>query len=130
MNILYKYEIKHCQKKQSAYNADARSKRSGAEKMEDFVGIPYDDAVDAKLIELATSGDQEARLEIRNRYNTRLYLTAMAMLDSLEKAEQAVEATWEHAWKELHEFKHESLFLTWICRRLMKHIINNFLKSE
>ena len=98
--------------------------------MEEFIEIPYADTIDAQLIELAKLGDQNACFEIRKRYNTRLYLTAMAMLESLEKANQAVEHTWETAWQELHEFKHESLFLTWICRRLMKHIINNFLKTE
>ena len=98
--------------------------------MEDFVEIPYADTIDAKLIELATSGDQQACREIRNRYTPRLAMTAMAMLNSIEKADQAVEHTWEMAWKELHEFKHESLFITWICRRLIKHIINNFLNTE
>ena len=96
--------------------------------MEDLAEIRYADATDAKLSEFAMNGDQQAYREIRNRYNTRLSMTAIAMLNSLEKADQAVEHTWEAAWKELHEFKHESLFITWICRRLMKHIINNFLQ--
>ena len=90
----------------------------------------YACAVDDQLIELARAGDNEACLEIRNRYHNRLYQTAMAMLSSPEKARQSVEHTWRMAWEELHEFKGESLFLTWICRRLIAHIIKTFLKND
>ena len=89
----------------------------------------YAYTIDDELIALAKSGDDEACLEIRNRYHNRLYQTALAMLSSPEKARHAVEHIWQMAWKELHEFQGQSLFLTWICRRLIAYIIKNFLQT-
>ena len=91
---------------------------------------PYADTIDKELIELAKAGDQEACKELRHRYHNRLQQTALAMLSSPEKAEHAVEHTWQMAWQELHDFKDQSLFLTWICRRLMNYVIKTFLQPE
>lgn len=90
----------------------------------------YACTIDDELVRLARLGDNEACLEIRHRYHNRLCLTAMAMLNSSEKSNMAVEHTWKMAWKELHEYKGESLFLTWICRRLIAYIVNNFLQND
>ena len=90
----------------------------------------YACTIDDELVRLALLGDNEACLEIRHRYHNRLCLTAMAMLNSSEKSNMAVEHTWKMAWKELHEYKGESLFLTWICRWLIAYIVNNFLQND
>ena len=106
------------------------NEKQKAPDMENADDLPYVCAVDSQLIKLAKSGDNAACQEIRSRYHSRLYQTAMAMLSSPEKARLAVEHTWSMAWKELHEFRGDSLFLTWICRRLIAHIIKTFLRTD
>ena len=98
--------------------------------MESSVEPPYACTIDDELIRLAKQGDEEACREIHSRYHKRLYQTAMAMLSSHEKSQMAVEHTWKMAWLELHEFQGQSLFLTWICRRLISYIIKTFLQNE
>ena len=91
---------------------------------------PYACTIESELVELARRGDNEACKEIRSRYHNRLCMTAMAMLNSHKKSRMAVEHIWDTAWKELHDFKGESLFLTWLCRRLISYIIKTFLQEE
>ncbi|MBR2356727.1 MAG: hypothetical protein IKD10_11475 [Lentisphaeria bacterium] len=85
---------------------------------------------DCDLIDLARQGDQIARQEITDRYQNRLYQTALTMLGSPANAEKAVKTTWQQAWEKLHEYHGESLFVTWICRALIKHVINNYLQED
>jgi len=80
---------------------------------------------DLELVDMTGAGNQEALDEISNRYRLRLYETALAMLFSHEKAEQAVEHTLQELPLSVREFKNDSLLLTWLCRRLIRYILNN-----
>ena len=76
-----------------------------------------------ELILLARSGEQDAICEICNRYRQRLYETALAMLFSPAKAEAAVNAVLGDLPYSVREFNDDSLLLTWLCRKLIKHIL-------
>ena len=80
---------------------------------------------DLELVDMTGAGNKEALDEISNRYRLRLYETALAMLFSHEKAEQTVERTLQELPLSVREFKNDSLLLTWLCRRLIRNILNN-----
>ncbi len=85
---------------------------------------PYQLFGELELLKLCEQGKSAAFDELENRYRLRLYQTALAMLNSPQAAEKAVEHMFRTSREEMHEFKRDSLFLTWICRRLMKHILH------
>ena len=91
--------------------------------MENFVDNCYTTHSELELLGLAKAGDQAAFHDICQHYYQRLYETALVMLHNPQAAETAVKHTLEKAFDQLHEFKHESLFFTWICRQLMRHIL-------
>ena len=79
-----------------------------------------------KLAELAQTGHDDAFDELVNRYEHRLYQMALAILSSSHKAEKAVLETLKKARENLHEYKGESLLLTWLYRRLQKYILTHY----
>ena len=86
----------------------------------------YSILFDDKLAELAQAGHEEAFEELVNRYEYRLYQMALAILSSSHKAEKAVLETLKKARVNLHEYKGDSLLLTWLYRRLQKYILTHY----
>ena len=74
---------------------------------------------DPQLVQLFKQGCRQAFDEIINRYDQRLYQTAMAILEDHGEARKITEESFQHARQTLHEFKNESLLLTWLCRILI-----------
>ena len=85
---------------------------------------------DIELVEMVRRGDEYALQEIRDRYQHRLYQTALIMLGSPDNAEKAVKQIWQQSVEKLHEYKNETLFITWICKALIKHILHNYLHRD
>ena len=98
--------------------------------MQDQTEINYAVMTEDELAILSQASDEEAYQEICNRYRYRLYETAMAMLFSHQQAQEAVNDVLQNIRHCLHEFKGESLFLTWICRKLMHHVLTNYKLPE
>lgn len=98
--------------------------------MQDQTEINYAVMPEDKLAILSQAADEKAYQEICNRYRNRLYETAMAMLFSPQKAQEAVNNVLANIRHSIHEFKGESLFLTWICRKLMHHVLTNYKLPE
>lgn len=86
--------------------------------------------LEEELISLTRSGNQEAFDEITRRYRPRLYSTALVMVHSHILAENAVNTTLQHIKNSLNEFNNESLFITWICKKLIRHIFNDHLAAN
>lgn len=97
--------------------------------MQEISDQPLFQLHDNELADLTRAGDQAALAEITKRYRPRLYDTALAMLFSPPAAEKAVEHTLQELQSSLDDFKHDSLFLTWICRRLIKYILNEYSQT-
>ena len=98
--------------------------------MEDTAESFYDLSAESELLELAQTGDQKAFGQIMKNYHPRLYQTALAMLNSPQEAEKAVKAAVDSAFVNLADYHGDSLFLTWICRHLMKHIIHHHSMND
>ena len=93
--------------------------------MENPTGLCYCELPENQLAELCKNGHDAAFQEIADRYRSRLFETANAMLFSPVKARSAVENALQSARASLHEYHGESLFFTWLCRHLIKYILNN-----
>ena len=68
------------------------------------------------------SGDRAAFDEISNRYYPQLYSTALAMTEQPHLAENAVKEVLAKACEKLHEYRGDSLLLTWMRKLLINHI--------
>lgn len=94
--------------------------------MNDSTETPYQVFGEPELLNLCEQGESDAFDELEDRYRLRLYQTALAMLNSPQTAEKAVDHIFKTSREELHEFKRDSLFLTWICKRLIKYIVHTY----
>ena len=77
-----------------------------------------------ELLNLFNSGDKAAFDEISSRYYPQLYSTALAITEQPHLAENAVQEVLEKAYEKLHEYRGDSLLLTWLRKLLINHICN------
>jgi RNA polymerase sigma-70 factor (ECF subfamily) len=78
--------------------------------------IAYDRLDDAKLIELARTGDPGVFRAIMQRHNRRLYRVARGVLGDDAEAEDVVQEAYMRAFENLAGFRGESSLATWLTR--------------
>lgn len=71
---------------------------------------------DAELVRLAQGGDLDAFAEIVSRYEGRLRLVLLRILDDSRDVEEAVQDTFVQAWRGLASYRGESALFTWLYR--------------
>lgn len=71
---------------------------------------------DAKLVEIALEGCENAVRLLIKRNNQRLFRVARAVLRNDGEAEDVVQETYVRAFTKLHTFRHDSSFSTWLTR--------------
>ena len=84
---------------------------------------------DAALVERARANDPGAFDELVERYKQRIYGTVYHMTSNHEDANDLAQETFIRAFKNLHRFKGDSSFYTWIYRIAVNTTIN-FLNSH
>jgi RNA polymerase sigma-70 factor (ECF subfamily) len=84
---------------------------------------------DAALVERARGSDSAAFDELVERYKQRVYATIYHMTSNHEDANDLAQETFIRAYKNLHRFKGDSSFYTWIYRIAVNTTIN-FLNSH
>ena len=84
---------------------------------------------DAALVERARANDTAAFDELVERYKSRVYATIYHMTSNHEDANDLAQDTFIRAYKNLHRFKGDSSFYTWIYRIAVNTTIN-FLNSH
>ncbi|MCX6900170.1 MAG: sigma-70 family RNA polymerase sigma factor [Verrucomicrobia bacterium] len=84
---------------------------------------------DAALVERARANDPAAFDELVQRYKQRIYGTIYHMTSNHEDANDLAQETFIRAFKNLHRFKGDSSFYTWIYRIAVNTTIN-FLNSH
>ncbi|MFA6563977.1 MAG: sigma-70 family RNA polymerase sigma factor [Verrucomicrobiia bacterium] len=84
---------------------------------------------DAALVERARANDPAAFDELVQRYKQRIYGTVYHMTSNHEDANDLAQETFIRAFKNLHRFKGDSSFYTWIYRIAVNTTIN-FLHSR
>lgn len=74
------------------------------------------ETADAELVQRAQNGDLEALEALANRYAGRVYSLALRMLRQEQDAEDVTQQTFLSALENLHGFRGEASFFTWLLR--------------
>ncbi len=88
--------------------------------------LDYTEISDEELINRVKTGDGAAFDAIIDRYASRLYQTAYAILNSHHDAEEVVQDALVKAYRALPGFRGESLLLTWLCRIVINQAHNKY----
>ena len=78
--------------------------------------IAYEELDDARLVELARSGDTGVFRTLMQRHNRRLYRVARGVLGDDSEAEDVVQETYVKAFENLAQFREEAALSTWLTR--------------
>lgn len=71
---------------------------------------------DAELVRRAQAGELEAFAEIVRRYEQRLRLVLVRILDDARDVEEAVQDAFVQAWRHLDRYRGEAALFTWLYR--------------
>ena len=86
---------------------------------------------DFKLIDLAiTKNDQNAYSEIMKSYKNSIYFTILKMIKNRDDAEDLTIEAFSKAFKNLHKFKNEFTFSTWLIRIATNNTIDFIRKKK
>lgn len=76
----------------------------------------FDPDLEAELLELARAGDQHAFASLVTPYRNRTWAVCLRMTDNRSDAEDALQEAMTAAWKNLHRFRGDARFGTWLYR--------------
>lgn len=93
-------------------------------------GGPPPDDPDALMIQAVLDGDPEAYRVLVERYERRIYYVAYGMVRNPEDARDVAQDAFVKAFQNLHRFRLESKFYTWICRIAMNLSIDHLRKRK
>ena len=86
---------------------------------------------DFKLIDLAINkNDQNAYSEIMKSYKNSIYFTILKMIKNKDDAEDLTIEAFSKAFKNLHKFKKEFTFSTWLFRIATNNTIDFIRKKK
>ena len=71
---------------------------------------------DLALVQECLGGDSMAMQRLYRRHGDRLYALALRLTGTVSDAEEVVQETFLRAWRNLHRFRGESAFGTWLYR--------------
>lgn len=81
------------------------------------------------LVEKSKKNDRGAQYKLYQLYVDAMFTIGMRMLNSKEDAEDVVQESFIHAFKNLNSFRYESTFGAWLKRIVINRCIN-FLKLK
>ena len=87
------------------------------------------DDIDSVLIKKAKNGNKGAFNILVNKYYTRVYASLFSFTKSKEDSEDLAQQTFVKVWQQLHSFRGESAFFTWIYR-IAINLAKNFVASS
>ncbi len=79
---------------------------------------------DSKLIQDILAGNNNAFRELIEKYQDRVFRTAMGFVHSKEDAEDITQEVFINVFQSLHKFKGDSEFSTWIYRITVNNSLN------
>ena len=92
-------------------------------------GPPIDDP-DVEMVRAVLGGDPEAYRVLVERYERRIYHVVYGMVRSQEDARDLAQDCFVKAFQNLHRFRLESKFYTWLCRIAMNLSIDHLRKMK
>ena len=87
------------------------------------------DDIDSVLIKKAKNGNKGAFNILVNKYYTRVYASLFSFTKSKEDSEDLAQQTFTKVWQQLHSFRGESAFFTWVYR-IAINLAKNFVASS
>ena len=93
-------------------------------------GRPPPDDPDAAMVAAVLNGDPEAYRVLVERYERRIYHVVYGMVRSSEDAHDLAQDAFIKAFQNLHRFRLESKFYTWLCRIAMNVTIDHLRKQK
>lgn len=93
-------------------------------------GRPPPDDPDAAMVAAVLDGDPEAYRVLVERYERRIYHVVYGMVRSSEDAHDLAQDAFIKAFQNLHRFRLESKFYTWLCRIAMNVTIDHLRKQK
>ena len=85
---------------------------------------------DFRLIEEAINGDERAYAELMNKYRKSVYHTMLKMVRNVDDAEDLTIEAFAKAFKNLHKFKRDYTFSTWLFRVATNNCIDFIRKKK
>jgi RNA polymerase sigma-70 factor, ECF subfamily len=83
-----------------------------------------------ELIELVLAGNQEAFKSIVELYNTKIFRTCLGFVHQKEDAEELTQDVFVNVYQNLHRFKGNSSFSTWIYQIAVNSSLNHLRKQK
>lgn len=93
-------------------------------------GGPPPEDPDAAMVAAVLGGDPEAYRVLVERYERRIYHVVYGMVRSPEDAHDLAQDAFIKAFQNLHRFRLESKFYTWLCRIAMNVSIDHLRKQK
>ena len=88
------------------------------------------DNSDSLLIEKAKNGNERAFEFLMTKYYPRVYASLFAYTKSIEDSEDLAQKTFIKVWKQIHTFRGDSAFFTWVYRIAINLAKNHFVSSS
>ena len=85
---------------------------------------------DAEMIQAVLEGDPQAYRVLVERYERRIYFVVYGMVRNTEDARDLAQEAFVKAFQNLHRFRLDSKFYTWICRIAMNLSIDHLRKMK
>jgi len=92
--------------------------------------MPMNDLSDAELIIRVQKGDSDAYRPLVLRYQNRLHGMVMGMIRNGEDAKDIVQMSFVKAYQNIHTFRVDSAFYTWLYRIAMNQVIDHCRKNK
>jgi RNA polymerase sigma-70 factor (ECF subfamily) len=88
------------------------------------------DNSDSLLIEKAKNGNERAFEFLMTKYYPRVYASLYAYTKSIEDSEDLAQKTFIKVWQQIHTFRGDSAFFTWVYRIAINLAKNHFVSSS
>jgi len=85
--------------------------------------------IDSELIKKAKKGSHGAFNILMNKYYPRVYASIFSFIKSKEDSEDLSQQTFIKVWQQLHTFRGDSAFFTWVYR-IAINLAKNFVTSS
>lgn len=86
--------------------------------------------INRALIEKSIRGDSKAQYDLYQLYANTMYFTCYHMMHNKEEAEDMLQDSFSEAFMNLHRFKYESTFGTWLKRIVVNKCINEIKRKK
>lgn len=91
---------------------------------------PDTELSDAGVVERVLAGDTQSYGLLIARYNQRLYRVGRAYLRDHDGVEDAMQNTYVKAYRNLNQFRHGSMFSTWLTRVMINECLMTLRKAR